>query len=45
MGPVLDTYSNATNAAILSPKDAPVPVVRIVADEERIIARECASLL
>lgn len=45
MGPALETKSNAANAAILSPRDASVPVVRIVADEERIIARECASLL
>jgi acetate kinase len=45
LGPALDRTANESNSDVLSPNNAPVPVVRIVADEERIIARECASLL
>ena len=45
LGPTLDDAANEANAEVLSPKGASVPVVRVVADEERIIARECASLL
>ncbi|MEO0784783.1 MAG: acetate/propionate family kinase [Pseudomonadota bacterium] len=45
LGPQLDPDANANNEAILSPQDAAIPIVRIVADEERIIARDCASLL
>ncbi|MEL6753657.1 MAG: acetate kinase, partial [Pseudomonadota bacterium] len=45
LGPQLDPDANANNEAVLSHPDAAIPIVRIVADEERIIARDCASLL
>jgi len=45
MGIELEPDANANNAEQLSPGDARVPVARIVADEERIIARDCVSLI
>jgi acetate kinase len=45
LGPRLDQAANLANSTLLSPPDAPVSVIRVEADEERIIARDCASLL
>lgn len=45
LGPIIDESRNLTNAFTLSPPNARVSVFCIPADEERIIAEECASLL
>ena len=45
LGPRIEQTVNLANSTFLSPPDAPVSVIRIEADEERIIARDCASLL
>ena len=45
LGPRIEQTANLANSTLLSPPDAPVSVIRIEADEERIIARDCASLL
>lgn len=45
LGAALDPDANERGEAILSPADADIPMLRIAADEERIIARDCASLL
>ena len=45
LGPRIEQTGNLANSTLLSPPDAPVSVIRIEADEERIIARDCASLL
>ncbi len=44
LGVGLDADANEANADALSPAGA-LPVVRIVADEEQVIARDCAGLL
>jgi acetate kinase len=45
MGVQLEPDANTNNAEEISPEGASVPIARIVADEERIIARDCASLI
>ncbi|MEL6324282.1 MAG: acetate/propionate family kinase [Pseudomonadota bacterium] len=45
LGPALDDDANLANQDIISPDNAGTPVLRIPADEERIIAQDCASLL
>lgn len=45
LGPALDAAANAASADLLSPDGATTPVARIVADEERVIARDCAGVL
>jgi len=45
LGAGVDAGANAGNEARLSAGGTPVPVYRIVADEERVIARECAALV
>ena len=45
LGVELDDEANRNHASLLSPQDAAIPVACITADEERIIARDCAALL
>lgn len=45
LGVELDAEANLANAPVLSPDGATIPIARIIADEERIIARDCAALL
>ena len=45
LGVQLDDAANTANGCLLSPAGASIPVARVVADEERIIARDCAALL
>lgn len=45
LGVELDPIPNDNNQDVLSPAGASIPVLRFDSDEERIIARDCASLL
>ncbi|MEO1725353.1 MAG: acetate/propionate family kinase, partial [Pseudomonadota bacterium] len=45
LGAGIDADANAQNETLLSQNEIAVPAYRIVADEERVIARECAGLV
>lgn len=45
LGAELDESANTYGQTVISPIGNGIPVLRIQADEERIIARDCASLL
>ena len=45
LGVSLDATANAENREIISAADSKICVARVEADEERIIAQECAALL